>query len=207
MNEAHTMSGHVIPSRICWRQKTRSARAARPRQVGPVSGHVDAAAARAVAEAYAETATSRGPLVVAAYAELVTESDRLFAHLTRPDRPDRVRITFTTCPAPYADAQELIRSVRQDRLLEVTTVATTRDRHHPVMGNDLGGAYDRFRGSCCAGRSPHSPATPRQRKARHENRRDRWHRAHRLEGRQQAPRPRPRSDRGLAELRREHAHR
>jgi hypothetical protein len=111
-----------------------------------VSGHVDSAAARAVAAAYAETATTSDPLVAAAHAELVTESDRLFRHLTRPDRPDRVRIMFTTCPAPYADAQELISSVRQDRLLEVTTVATARDRHHPVMGNDLGGAYDRFRG-------------------------------------------------------------
>ena len=84
--------------------------------------------------------------MAAAYAQLVTESDQLFQHLTSPDRPDRVRIELTTCPTPYADARELIRSVRQDRLLEVTTIATQHDRHHPVIGNDLGGAYDRFRG-------------------------------------------------------------
>jgi hypothetical protein len=111
-----------------------------------MNGLVDRAAARAVAAAYTDTRTTRAPLVAAAYAQLVTESDRLFRHLTSPDRPDRVHIAFTTCPTPYADAPELISSVRHDRLLEVTTVATKRDRHHPVMGNDLGGAYDRFRG-------------------------------------------------------------
>jgi len=57
-----------------------------------------------------------------------------------------VHIAFTTCAAPYVDAHELISSVRHDRLLEVTTVAATPDRHHPVMGGGLGGAYDRFRG-------------------------------------------------------------
>ena len=111
-----------------------------------MNGLVDPAAASAVAAAYVDTPSSRDPLVAAAYAQLVTESDRLFRHLTSPDRPDRVHIAFTTCPTPYADAPELISSVRHDRLLEVTTVATKHDRHHPVMGNDLGGAYDRFRG-------------------------------------------------------------
>jgi hypothetical protein len=57
-----------------------------------------------------------------------------------------VRVAFTNCAAPYADADELIQSVNRDRLLEVTTVAATRDGHHPVMGNHRGGAYDRFRG-------------------------------------------------------------
>jgi hypothetical protein len=111
-----------------------------------MTGRVDPAAARDVAAAYAATPSSREPLVAAAYARLATESDRLFRHLTAPDRPDRVHIAFTTCPAPYADSRELISSVRHDRRLEVTTVATRHDRHHPLMGNDLGGAYDRFRG-------------------------------------------------------------
>jgi hypothetical protein len=111
-----------------------------------VVGHVDPAAARAVAVAYADTPTTCDPFVAAAYARLVTESDRLFRQLTAPDRPGRVCIAFTTCQAPYADADELISSVRHDRLLEVASVATRRDRHHPVMGNDLGGTYDRFRG-------------------------------------------------------------
>jgi hypothetical protein len=111
-----------------------------------VKVRVDPAAARDVAAAYAEARTTRDPLVTAAYARLVAESDRLFRHLTAPDRPDRVRIVFTTTPDPYADAEELISSVRHERLLEVSTVAATRDRRHPVIGSGLGGAYDRFRG-------------------------------------------------------------
>ena len=109
--------------------------------------HVDPAAAGAVAAAYADARGSRDPLVTAAYSRLVTESDRLFRHVTSPDRPVRVRVhvAFTTCAAPYADAHELIRSVRHDRLLEVTTVAGQRDRRHPLMGSERGGAYDRFR--------------------------------------------------------------
>lgn len=103
-------------------------------------------AARDVAAAYADAPNKRAPLAAAAYAQLVTESDQLFGHLTAPGRPERVHIAFTTCAAPYVDAHELISSVRHDRLLEVTTVAATPDRHHPVMGGGLGGAYDRFRG-------------------------------------------------------------
>lgn len=112
-----------------------------------MNARVDPTAAHGVAAAYVSMRCARGcdPLVAAAYAQLVTESDQLFRRLTSPDRPDRVHIVFTTCPTPYADAHELISSVRHDRLLEVTTIATHRDRHHPLMGNDLGGAYDRFR--------------------------------------------------------------
>ncbi|HEX5945650.1 MAG TPA: hypothetical protein VFY82_05205 [Acidimicrobiales bacterium] len=106
---------------------------------------VDADTARDVAAAYADASPVREPLVVAAYARLVTESDQLFRRLTTPERPDRVRILFTTCPAPYADAHELVSSVRHEQLLEVTTVAVTGDRRHPAMGSELGGAYDRFR--------------------------------------------------------------
>jgi hypothetical protein len=111
-----------------------------------MSVRVDPAAARDVAAAYVGTPNRPCQLVAAAYAQLVIESDQLFRRLTSPDRPDRVRITFTTCPTPYVDAHELISSVRRDRLLEVTTVASTHERHHPVMGNEIGGAYDRFRG-------------------------------------------------------------
>ena len=96
-----------------------------------MNARVDPAAAREVADAYADTPTSRSPIVVAAYTQLVTQSDQLFRRLTSPDGLRRVHIEFTTCPAPYADARELISSVRHDRLLEVTTVATTHDRHHP----------------------------------------------------------------------------
>jgi hypothetical protein len=113
-----------------------------------MNGRVDPTAAGVVATAYEGTRCTgvRDPLVVAAYTQLVTESDQLFRHFTSPDRPDRIHIAFTTCPEPYADAHELISSVIEDRLLEVTTVASKRDRHHPAMGNDPGGAYDQFRG-------------------------------------------------------------
>lgn len=110
-----------------------------------MNGHVDPAAALEVAAAYVGTPNRPCLLVAAAYAQLVIESDQLLRRLTSPDRPDRVHIVFTTCRTPYVDAHELISSVRHDRLLEVTTIATHRDRHHPLMGNDLGGAYDRFR--------------------------------------------------------------
>jgi hypothetical protein len=111
-----------------------------------VNVQVDPAAAREVAAAYTDAPITEDPLVTAAYDRLVAESDLLFRELTSPDRPDRVEIAFTTCSAPYADARELITSVRDDRVLEITTVATKADRRHPVMGNAAGGAYDRFRG-------------------------------------------------------------
>ncbi|HKA03543.1 MAG TPA: hypothetical protein VKD67_04420, partial [Acidimicrobiales bacterium] len=106
---------------------------------------VDPAAARDVAAAYADTRRRPDALVAAAYAQLATESDQLFRRITAADRRDRVRVVFTTCSKPYATASELIESVRSDRLLEVVTVATDNDRRHPLMGCDVGGAYDRFR--------------------------------------------------------------
>jgi hypothetical protein len=111
-----------------------------------VTGRVDPAAASAVAAAYVDTPSRRHPLVAAAYARLITESDLLFRRITSPDRPGRVQIGFTTCPQPYATAWELVESVRDDRVLEVVTVGSDRDRRHPLMGGEVGGAYDRFRG-------------------------------------------------------------
>jgi hypothetical protein len=111
-----------------------------------VSVHVDPAAAREVAAAYADTPSSADdPLVAAAYAQLVAESDRLFRQITTPDQPDPVDVVFTTCPAPYADEWELIASVEDDRRLEVATLATQHDECHPLMGCEAGGPYDRFR--------------------------------------------------------------
>ena len=102
-----------------------------PRQRGarPMTRAVEAAAGE-VAAAYADTRPSPDPLVAAAFARLVTESDRLFRHITAPDRPDGVHIAFTECPAPYADADELIIAVMRDRVLEVTTVA--KDSRSPA---------------------------------------------------------------------------
>ena len=106
---------------------------------------VDPAAAREVAAAYVDARTRRDAPTHAAYKQLVTESDRLLRRITSPSRADPVRVRFTTCSQPYRDAQELIDSVRYDRLLEVTTVATDPHRRHPLMDSTMGGAYDRFR--------------------------------------------------------------
>jgi hypothetical protein len=73
-----------------------------------VGRHVDPALAREVATAYIDAPTRRDPLTAAAYAQLVTESDRLFELITSPDRLDPVRVFFTTCATPYRDARELI---------------------------------------------------------------------------------------------------
>ena len=79
----------------------------------------------------------------AAYARLVRESDHLFTLITQARPPTRV--FFSLCTTPYRDADELITSITRDRILEVTAVACERDRLHPVMGCEVGGAYDRFR--------------------------------------------------------------
>jgi hypothetical protein len=106
---------------------------------------VDPAVAHEVAAAYLDASSRRDPLTMAAYADLVTETDRLFRRVTSPDQPDPVRVVFTRCPTPYGDAEELIGSVTNHRVLEVTTVAADADRRHPLMDNEPGGAYDRFR--------------------------------------------------------------
>jgi len=106
---------------------------------------VNPVVAAEIAAAHVEAARAGGPPAHAAYAQLVIESDRLFRLVTETGRPDRVRIFFTMCPTPYGNAGELISSVGRDRILEVTTAARERDRVHPVMGCEVGGAYDRFR--------------------------------------------------------------
>jgi hypothetical protein len=106
---------------------------------------VDPVLAQEVATAYLDAPSRRDPLTEASYADLVTESDRLFRWITSSDRPDPVRVVFTTCPTPYHDAEELIGSVTGARLLEVATGASDAHRRHPLMGNEPGGGYDRFR--------------------------------------------------------------
>jgi hypothetical protein len=99
---------------------------------------LDPAAARDVAAAH-HAASRRGDSVCdAAYARLVEESDRLFRLLP-------VAVVFTMSEHPYGSACELIRSVREHHVLEVTSVAWERDRPHPLMGCEVGGEYDRFR--------------------------------------------------------------
>jgi hypothetical protein len=103
----------------------------------------DWTAAAEVAAAHHEAPRVGGPLAYAAYARLVSESDHLFMLITRARPPTQV--CFSRCPSPYCSSDELITSITQDRVLEVTTVARERDRLHPVMGCEVGGAYDRFR--------------------------------------------------------------
>jgi hypothetical protein len=107
--------------------------------------YVDEAVAHEVAAAYLDAPHRSDPLAVTAFAQLEQESDRLFRWITRPGRPSAVQVFFTTCEDPYRDSQELIASVTESRTVEVTTVAADPDRRHPVMGNEAGGAYDRFR--------------------------------------------------------------
>jgi len=106
---------------------------------------VDQTVAREVAAAYLDAPHRRDPLTESAFAQLVIETDQLFRRITRPSRPDALRVFFTTCESPYRDAHELITSVKLFRTLEITTVAVDPDRRHPLMSNDRGGDYDRFR--------------------------------------------------------------
>jgi hypothetical protein len=55
-----------------------------------------------------------------------------------PDRPDPMRVAFTTCPTPYDDARELNYSVRDDGVLEVATLANDRDSAPPTDGQRHG---------------------------------------------------------------------
>ena len=59
--------------------------------------------------------------------------------------PRTVRVVFTCAREPYVSDREMIAAVRAERLLEITSAVTERDRRHPLMGCELGGAYDRFR--------------------------------------------------------------
>jgi len=106
---------------------------------------VDETVAREVAATYVDAASRLDAVTVAAFAQLITETDGLFSWITQPGGRNALRVFFTTCEAPYRDAHELIAAVRESRVLEVTTVALDRNRRHPLMGNELGGSYDRFR--------------------------------------------------------------
>jgi hypothetical protein len=109
----------------------RPARGVADRQVDPTVAHE-------VAAAYLGAPARRDPLTRLAYARLVAESDQVCGWMTSPDRPDPMRVAFTTCPTPYDDARELIDSVRDDGVLEVATVANDRDSAPPTDGQRHG---------------------------------------------------------------------
>jgi hypothetical protein len=106
---------------------------------------VDPNLAAAVAASY--TAARSRPddaCVRAAYDQLISQTDQLFAQITRA-RARGVRVVFTYCATPYVTDTELIAAVRGERLLEVPTMSSSPSEQHPMLGNAVGGAYDRFR--------------------------------------------------------------
>jgi hypothetical protein len=112
---------------------------ATPRKVHPVL-------AGEIAGAFLAARNSpHDPTVRAAYGQLMSQSDQVFAALTRRRRAAGIRVVFTRCRMPYTSDREMIAAVRGDRLLEVTVAAVEPDRRHPLMGCEVGGAYDRFR--------------------------------------------------------------
>ena len=89
--------------------------------------------------------TTRDPMVQAAYAELAHQAGMWFDNLTsdRVRRP--IRVVFTRCREPYADARELSISVLGTQVLEISPSQHDHDRRHPLLDTSVGGAYDRFR--------------------------------------------------------------
>jgi hypothetical protein len=108
--------------------------------------HVDPATARDVAACFLAARTSRSSrLICTAYRQLQVQTDQQYAVLTDPRGPYRLTVVYTRDRDPYGSDEQLIDSARATRVLEVTTAAVDRDRRHPLLGCDLGGAYDRFR--------------------------------------------------------------
>src|SRR4051812_46425630 len=107
---------------------------------------LDKSQAREVAGRFMEADSNpRDPLVRAAYKSLEVQSDQLLKRLIHSHPRTRVRVVYTRAEAPYTSDVEMINAVRAARVLEVMTVAADRDRPHPLLGNEVGGAYDRFR--------------------------------------------------------------
>jgi hypothetical protein len=106
---------------------------------------VDERQAHEVATAFlAAFSTPKDQLVLAAYDALARQSDRLFNRITRSRTRRHLQVEFTRCRVPYGSDDEMIAAVRTTLLLEVTTT-TEGGRPHPVLGNEMGGVYDRFR--------------------------------------------------------------
>jgi hypothetical protein len=107
---------------------------------------VDAMIAHEVAANFADARSlPDSPLIAAAYAQLVTQTDAIFHRLTDGARRTGIRVAFTASLVPYNGDQELIDAVRADHVLEVTTASREPGRRHPLLDCRPGGAYDRFR--------------------------------------------------------------
>jgi hypothetical protein len=83
--------------------------------------------------------------VIEAYRQLQVETDVLYSVLTRDAGARSVRVAFTRCRRPYEGDEELIRAVRANGVLEITSAVAVGARLHPLLGCEFGGAFDRFR--------------------------------------------------------------
>jgi hypothetical protein len=107
---------------------------------------MDMSKAAAVGEWYLHSRSAhRNPKVIEAYRQLQSETDHLYAHLTNGACPWTARVVFTRCRRPYESDHELISAVRTSGTLEMTSAAAAGERLHPLLGCELGGAFDRFR--------------------------------------------------------------
>jgi hypothetical protein len=107
---------------------------------------VDLSRAPAVGQWYVHARSAhRDAKVIAAYRQLQSETDRLFTLLTGGTHPWTARVAFTLCGRPYESDTELIRAVRANGTLEITSAAAAGERLHPLLGCEFGGAFDRFR--------------------------------------------------------------
>ena len=104
--------------------------------------HVELRTTQDVAERLLPRPTRIEPLVALAYHQLQTQTDRQYASLMDPHGLFQVKVVSAGELTPYADADEIVASVRTTHTLEVTTAAA--DRTHPLDGA-AGGAYFRFR--------------------------------------------------------------
>jgi hypothetical protein len=113
---------------------------------GPPPVQLDETYAHQVAAQFLDApSVPQDPLTATAYRLLQLQTDRLFSRLTRPGTARTVRVAFTRCLAPYTSDVEMIAAVRASRVLEVVTAGVDLDRQHPLLGNEPGGSYDRFR--------------------------------------------------------------
>jgi hypothetical protein len=148
----HRRRLHCLTTRVTLalrRDSATSLRSGRRPRPKVDQGHAWEVAARFLA---AES-RPQDPLIRAAYLALQRESDRAFMLLTEGISAP-VRVAFSRCTTSYASDRELIAAVRGERVLEVTTSAIERDRPHPLLDNDQGGAYDRFRASTTSSATP-----------------------------------------------------
>ena len=107
---------------------------------------VDPSTAVTVGEWYLHSPSAhREGEVIEAYRQLQAETDHLYTLFTGGTCRWRVRVAFTRCAQPYESDKELIRSVRAERTLEITSSAAVGERLHPLFGCEFGGPFDRFR--------------------------------------------------------------